>query len=282
MSEQVLNNQMQGGMKSPDANRRPRSSKRKNAGKLRLVGGLMLIVGTLAILMCLLLVILPCFRVSKVEVRGIGQHTEDEILAAAGVNVGDELFALDWQSIADRVFDKCAYVDQAHIRIKFPFTVQITVEELDPSQVMYTKFNNGWISFDRSFRVLSQGMDEADFSSFLKVELPEIASMSVGGEIRFRNADADLSYIGDALNLLDRVGTRQRVTALDVSSKFRVSYVLGDSCQVILGKLGDLDTKLLLADQILESRNPLAEISSVVDVSDISKCTYRELRTQSA
>lgn len=277
MNEQVLNNQMNEGKTPSDSRRRPRSSKKKNARKMRLVSGMMLIVGAMAIFLCLLLVVIPTFRIREIRVEGLQTHSEAEILGVSGLAVGDELFSADRRATVDSILEKCAYVRRVTVKIRFPSTICIVIEEMDAGSVMYTSFNDGWISFDRNFSVLAQSENEADFASFLKVELPAISSMAVGGKIRFADADADLSYVGTVLDTLEASEQRARITEVNLRSKFNVSYVLGDSCRVVLGKMGAMETKLLLADGILERRNPTAEIASVVDVSDVSKCTYRQI-----
>ena len=276
MNEQLLNNNASAGMRQGTGKKNPHAAmKRKRAKKRRLLEGLMLITGGMAIVLCLLLVIFPCFRVRKIKVEGLSYHSEEELLSVIDLSVGDELFAADLDRCIEQILSNCTYVETVNVRISFPSVVRITVTERAAGTVMYTSFNDSWISFDESFRVLEQTYDKSDFAPFLEVELPSIASMSVGGQICFADTESDHSYILDALNLIESANTRATVTALNVRSRHQVSFVMGDSCRVVLGNLGDAEQKLALADRILGERDPALSTPSVVDVSNLAKCVYR-------
>lgn len=277
MNEQVLNNRMSEGMKQNDPSRRPRSSRKKNARRMRLVGGVMMIVGALAMLFCLLLVLLPLFRIQRITVEGSSYYTAEQIIAASRLAEGEELFAADTASTAGYILDECAYVKSVTVRIRFPGTISIVVEEATPSSILYTSFNDGWISFDRHCRVLAQGRDESVFAPFIKAELPPIASMAVGGRITFVDPEADLSHLSALLDLLEGASLRGEITDVDVRSRFHVSFVMNDSCRVVLGKLDLTEQKLLLVNRILEERDPELAQRSVIDVSDVTKSSFRLL-----
>jgi hypothetical protein len=67
-----------------------------------------------------------------------------------------------------------------------------------------------------------------------------------------------------------------RVSAVDVSKKFNVSYVMDDYCRVELGKVGDMSLKLTLVEEILTRRGTVNG-AAVVNVSDLNKPTYRTI-----
>jgi len=250
--------------------------------RLRLLYSLMLIVSVMIALVGLLLLILPSFRIKEIHVEGVRQYTEeevDQIIRASGLEVGQEILALDLQnSLASIYADKdCSYIKDARIW-RSPFSIRIEItEEFQPNQRLYMEFNDKYYSLSRDFRVLHESEDAAEFEDFLFVNLPEVSALAVGSKLRFSDADVDLSYVNEMIDRLEENGTLSQVTSLDVSGKHSVSYVMSDTCRVNFGKVGDSETKLLLVEEILARKGGVGATPSVIDVSDPQKPTYRPL-----
>ena len=256
------------------SNDNPMNRKKPDPALLRLLRGVILIVSGAIALVGLLLLILPMFRVKEIKVEGNSYYTSQQIIEASGLKVGQEVLALDTETGIDSIYENCKYVKSARI-LRTPFSVRIEVTEFDT--VMYTEFNGKYYSLSRDFRVLQESADAAAFADFLPVELPEIAALAVGAELRFSNPDADLSYINELIDVLEKNGTLASVTSLDVSQKYSVSYVMDNTCRVEFGKVGDTAVKLSLIGEILSRKGGIGETLAVIDVSDPQKPTYRPL-----
>ena len=255
-------------MRPPHAER-----KRRNKALLRLLRGVMTVVGSMIFLAGLLLLILPMFRVKSIKVEGTTQYTDEQIIEASGIKIGDEILAIGSKDeIRYRIWewDTNHYIDA--VGVKRGLT-SVTIIVSPPQNLMYTEFNGKYYMIDRSFRVLREGISENDFAGLPKVELPTIYALAVGSALTFEEG-ADLSYVTSLLDTLEKAEVLDRVTALDVTSKFRLSYQTEGGCRVELGKAGELSTKLALVQEILDRRG---EESAVVDVSDPQKPTYRRV-----
>ena len=257
---------------------RPRQGGRKKPSEslLRLLRGSMLAIAALIVFVGLSLIVLPMFRVQTIEVEGCSIYTPEEIKEASGIEVGQELFAIDKHSVIENIwqFDQPKYIKEVTV-VSSLSSIRIVVTEHE--NVRYTQFNGGYISFDREFRVLEEAADDTAFSSFLYVTLPEGSSAAVGETICFENAELELSYVNELIDTLADRGVLSSVTALDVSRKYRVSYTMGTCCRVELGKVDDTARKLAVVDQILSLKGESSTLPSVVDVSDLQKPTYRAL-----
>lgn len=247
--------------------------KRQNKAILRLLRGVMAVVGGMIFVAGLLLLILPTFRVKTIKVEGTTQYTHEQIIEASGIKIGDELFAIGTKDeIRNRIWewDTNHYIDA--VGVKRGLT-SVTIIVSPPQNLMYTEFNGKYYMIDRGFRVLREGLSESDFAGLPKVELPTIYALSVGSTLTFEEG-ADLSYVATLLDTLETAELLDRVTALDVTSKFRLSYRTEDGCRVELGKAGELTAKLALAQEILDRRGAS---DAIVDVSDPQKPTYRRI-----
>ncbi len=259
-------------------NRQPNNRKQPNEALLRVLRRIMLVAGGIILVLGLLLIILPTLQVKSVVVEGNSYCTSEQIIAASQIEIGDELLEVDLQNALDRIFAECPNVETCSVSISFPFTVKIKVTE--KSGVMYTAFNDQYISFDRSFRVLEmKDNGETAFSPFLYVKLPAISGILVGSEIVFAEAEADRTYVGALLEVLEGKDLMERVTYVDFSERFSLSFILDAHTRVELGKLSDAEIKLNLASEILSQKNN-PNAYAVVDVSNVEKPTYQTVAAE--
>ena len=88
--------------------------------------------GVLSALVILAAVIGGCivfFKVDTIHVEGNERYTADQIVEAAGVRRGDNMYLLNKFKMIDQIKEKLTYVDDVTIRRKLPNTLNITVDE---------------------------------------------------------------------------------------------------------------------------------------------------------
>src|SRR5439155_22958279 len=73
----------------------------------------------------------PRFTVRSIDVTGQGRLTRDDIVAAAGVSTGANLFALDPREIVARL-EALPLIRHAEVVRSFPGSVRLIVEERRP------------------------------------------------------------------------------------------------------------------------------------------------------
>lgn len=109
-------------------------TQRRNRGRL----------GPLFKLLCVLTVILALtvgatvfFRVETVSVSGNQRYTQEEIIAASGIGLGDNLYGLNKVRIDQNIRTTLPYIGDLTINRALPSTILITVTEWDAvAQVM--------------------------------------------------------------------------------------------------------------------------------------------------
>ncbi len=245
-------------------------------GALRVLRGAMLICGAVILVLGLLLVIFPMFKVQNIVVEGNNYCDEQAIIAASGIVNGNELIGLDLESAMYAIFANCPNGETCSSSISFPFTVKIRITEQEG--VMYAAFQDKYFSFNRDLRVLEiKSNGEEQFSPFLHVKLPAVAAVYPGRTIQFVNSGAELSYLTSLLDTLSRKNLLKDVTYIDFSERFSLSYVLNDTCRVEIGKLADIDLKLTCAEEILKQKGGIAAGYAVIDVSNTDKSTYQKI-----
>jgi cell division septal protein FtsQ len=251
--------------------------KRPNPEFLRLMRLGMLVSSAVILMLGLVLIILPMFRVSAIDVVNNTVYSDEQIIGAAQLAVDHELFALpDDEELRNRIFewDTKRYITSIGIERRFGDII-ITVTEA--KNVMYTEQNGTFYVLDSNLKTMYATDDEASLSAYPKVTLPEGASFVPGKIVAFSYETPDTAYIGELLSELDARGCWGEITELDLSKKFSVSYVLENACRVKLGKVGDMNVKMNLVSQIMALKGVNYSTLSVVDVSNTEKPTYRAL-----
>ena len=103
-----------------------RKKKRRRRGGLgRLLRPLSFLIAAIAMVTALTLF----FKVETIVVTGAGRYTAEEIIAASGVETGDNLVLLDRYRVSQRIYTALPYITDVRPRQEFPSTLNIEVTE---------------------------------------------------------------------------------------------------------------------------------------------------------
>ncbi len=101
-----------------------RSGRRRNKhGKLYAPVAFLIICGAIVFSMSVF------FRVSDIRVEGSKRYSAEEIMDAAGIEKGSNLFFINRFTSVSRIFSQLPYIESASITRELPGRVIITVEE---------------------------------------------------------------------------------------------------------------------------------------------------------
>lgn len=254
--------------------RQPKRRK-PDARALRVLRFGMLLSGAVIVVLALMMLILPMFKITNIVVEGNNYYDDEYVKAAAGITEGDELFGWNMQKSCDAIMAAYPYASDIYVSIQF-FTVKIEIVE--KPTVMYAEYQNQYISFDSTLRVLEMKTDgEEAFSPFLRVKLPALSAAQVGYKIQFADGSTELAHLTQLLELLADRNLLENVTYIDAAERFSLSFVLSNSVRVEIGALKDMNIKLTLLEEELR-KNPIDHnIYAVIDVSNTSKPIYRQI-----
>ena len=100
------------------------------------------------------------FRVNAIEITGVSHYSEAEILSAAGIKQGDNLYLINKYDVADDIFEKLPFVQAVKINRRLPETLTIAVQECIP--VGTVKQEGGtWLISSRGKILASVSEEEA-------------------------------------------------------------------------------------------------------------------------
>jgi cell division protein FtsQ len=134
----------------------------------------------------------PRFAITNLEVEGIRRLSREDVLATAGVHLGENVFGFD-TVLAEGKLSQSPWVQSARVRRKLPSTIEITLREHQPAALL--------VVLGKTFLVSEEGAPIKEVSSGDPHDLPVITGLSAD-ELR-RDRRAEVARIKAALDLLD-------------------------------------------------------------------------------
>ncbi|MCF2596671.1 cell division protein FtsQ/DivIB [Pseudoflavonifractor phocaeensis] len=107
-----------------------RNNRRRRRGRGRL-GPLFKLLCVLAVVVALTLGATVFFQVETVAVSGNNRYTEEKVVQASGIQLGDNLFHMNKNQVARQIRQQLPYIGEVTIRRSWPSTIVITVTEWD-------------------------------------------------------------------------------------------------------------------------------------------------------
>ena len=186
----------------------------------------------------------PRFQLRTVEYVPTAHLGSDDMLALAGVSVGDKLLAVDTDEVAANVA-RHPWAAKVRVSRQLPSTLVVEVDERRAAAVAAL---SGLYLIDESGRPFKRAtMDEADGLPVLTgIDRARYAEIREVSEAAFREALAVLRQYREG-------PTRPMVGEVAIDPSFGFSlFLLEGGAEIRLGR-GNYSKKLALFDQILES-----------------------------
>lgn len=223
-------------------------TRRRGRGRF---GFLLKVLCVLTLLVALVVGATVFFRVEQVVVSGNSRYTQEDVVAATGIQMGDNLYHMNKFQINQEVRRALPYVNELNIVRKLPNTILITVTEWDAvAQILPT----------------GQSLTQTDEETGEEIPLEtadEAWLISVGGKLLEQApADSTAIRVSGLTALIPRAGTPLAVSleeqpkldgllallsALDSASLMdRVTWIRVENTRIVLDYSGRFEAKMPL------------------------------------
>ena len=249
-----------------------RYKKRKKAAS-QVMAMAVLVVAVLAVLF--VLASSQVFKVRSILVVGNRNLLKDEVITQSGVQLGDNLLSLSDTELKKRL-EKNRYIEYIGHEFDYRGTLTLRINE---------RLGMGVVNALGLYYVLdAEGMVlECAGSVFPDtVAGPKISGFSMDDNTRVVIGDklpvrdnGQLESMRRVLTMLDSVGMLGRISQLDVKNLDNLYLMTTDGAQIVLGDDESLQTKLLIAREVLAVREPLGTVRGAkIDVSSGREAHY--------
>lgn len=249
-----------------------RSRSARNSGKQRMQRkrrNQMLFKVILGIMICVVIVLAPTvfFRVSTIEIAGDTQYTQDELVAASGVQQGDNMFLLDTGRIAQKLYEEYPYLETVTLRRRLPSTLQIEVSDRTP--VLSVESGDAYLLMDMSGKIVDKTSSEA--KDMVVVTGGDAGDLAIGDTVG--EDQEKLLTVLNLMELMTQYELNTEVKSIDIEKAYDVRVQYADRYTILFGNLSELEHKIQFLQAILRESS-LPE-SGVIDLTDDKEARYR-------
>lgn len=151
-----------------------RKKRRRRGGLGRLLRPLSVVLAAVAVVAALTLF----FKVENIEVTGTARYSASDIIAASGVEIGDNLVLLDRYRVSQRIYTALPYITDVRPKPKFPNTLEIEIVETKAAAAIQGA--GGYWLLSSNGKIL-EAADETAAADYLQItgvqaENPEVSA----------------------------------------------------------------------------------------------------------
>lgn len=189
------------------------------------------------------------FKIEKVEVAGNTKYPPQEIIAASGIQPGQNLFRVHGDQVSEKLTQQFAYIESVKVEYRLPPRVVLKITQATPLGALESG-EGEYILISREGKVLEKNTGEPE-GRYPLVKGVDVGEAQVGSTL---GAEAKerlrmLTYLVDAL---ESTGFPD-VTEVDLTDRLNMQIVYQDRLLIQLGSEGDLEYKLQFVTYALEN-----------------------------
>ena len=235
----------------------------------------------LAVVAVIVLSMIIFFKVKHIQVILPGEetgepaayYTREEIAAASGIHIDDNLLSLSKATAAARIHAELPYVNEIQIKKQLPGTVVITFTEFDVTYGIQDE-TGGWWLMSREGRIL-EAVEEQEARNHLRVTGMPIQTPQAGEFFKPAATEgADMSEIAakqkvvlEVIPALEKTDFVKNLDRVDVSTSYDLTlWWTGDRYEIRLGTTEELDYKLRFLQATLENAD-IQRRSGTIDLT---------------
>lgn len=204
------------------------------------------------------------FRVQEIEVVGSVSYTDEEVIDASGIDVGDNLFFINRFSASSRIFARLPLVEEASIERELPNKIIITVDE--SFAMAYVNWEGQYWMMTGSCKLLGSG-SVTEVASLIRVLNVTPVEPKAGEIMQVDAAESlKLSYLQTLLHAMQLTGITDDVKDVDMTNPANPTFRYLDRFTVKMGPNENVDYKLRMLLSAVEQME--SDMTGTVDLSE--------------
>lgn len=189
-------------------------------------------------------------RINTVVVYNPTVYSSVEIADRLSFSVGDSLFTVHRDKLAEEICTYCPYVKSANVKYRFPSDLQI---DLSPAVVTYAiRTETEVLLVDRDFKVL-EVLDRLP-EGIVAVDGMEVSSYTLGYPLD-ENENIQVSILRELFSELEKHNLNQKTSKIDLTKKYNISLQMYDVITVYLGNSENFESKMNKLVNILDDND---------------------------
>lgn len=212
----------------------------------------------------------PIFDVTDISVEGNRAVASEEIIKAAAVKNGTNIFRINTVAVVKRVCG-IGYVEKAEVKRRFPSGIVIKVKECTESA--YILYAANYVGIDTKGKVLSVKKVSDIQEGIMTVTGISLKSFKAGEEFEpvKKHKKQVLLEVFEASEKQKLMGNIKNINLSDAND---IKLTLNSGTGVVLGKNEQLEYKLAYLKEVIKNLDDKTR-GGTVDLSDTSNVVYK-------
>ncbi len=205
-----------------------KAKQRKRRRRKKQAAVIFVLILLISVLTILILSLTVFFKTAEINIEGSKTYTAEEIISAAEISVGDNLFLLNESKISERVQKQLPFIDEVKLERLLPQTLKITVSE--------TKEEICFIKGTEIFSANKKGKVIKKYTSvpenMIWVTVSDATKLSEGSTVSFA-ADREADMFNSYFAMIDEFGFN--VNFINISDPYSTYMKLEDRLIIKFG-----------------------------------------------
>ena len=225
----------------------------------------------ISIVLCFVFIIVCMalfLKIENIKVVGNERYSEEQIVTSSGIEIGQNLYAINKKSAKGLIMSDYPYINEVVIRRTLPSTMTFRITEEIP--IYYTEICGEYFVLSSTLRVLEKSEENPNLDredKLVLLLLSDVKSAVVGQEIEFTKQLA-FDYISTFIKNVTEHEIATELTEIDISAKYNIYVTYQNRFRVYLGDNSETEMKLTFAKLMINEFNP--EQSGTIDAHDIT------------
>lgn len=202
------------------------------------------------------ILILTAFRIKSFTVEGVSPYTDEEIIAASGMELGDSLAFANLDKAGESIEKILPYTDNVKLTKKLPDKIIIRFDET--SRAFAIEVSSGMYALtDINLKVLE-----------LSGVLPEGVALVTGITPMKTEVGEEISFVTDgesdiSVELIRRIAAAitensvEGIDYIDITNRSDIRMIYGGRIVLRLGDSIDVESKISLGNKVIKEENAI-------------------------
>jgi cell division protein FtsQ len=188
------------------------------------------------------------FKITDISVSGKSRYTQEQIIQASGIKIGDNLVLTKTKEDAQKIRTALPYIGSVKISKRFPTGVSIEVEEAKIMGAAVYGSRYAIIGSDETVLETASSAPEG----YMTIKGLNIKKAQAGSKIQFADSMQETAF-RSTLEAIKESGITS-ITSSDFSQVSRILLIYDGRITINLGTATDLTYKLKFAKEILKTQ----------------------------
>ncbi len=217
--------------------------------------------GIVAVAVVTILSVTVLFNIKRFEVTGETQYADEEIIEAAGIEIGENLLRIDIGEAEKKITSKLVYIDNAQIKRGFPDKLVINAEPAVPMACFYISGKYYLVSeAGRVLEISNKRFEVPIVKGYVfnpekegnpETETREGGALEEDGEKRIAAAVNIIGYM--------RSSGLDKDFVIDLTDILSIKVTYDNRIEMELGTTAAMDEKIFNAARLILDHNEIAE-----------------------